>query len=239
MLDKNSPLPIYYQLEEEIRSLIETGKLKTGDLLPSEREYSEQYGISRMTARQAINNLANEGLLIREKGKGTFVAEKKFAQSLKGITSFSEDVKARGLVPSSKIISFEEEPADPLVAEKLSIQTNDPIYKIYRIRLANKEPLALETTYTPKSIVGKLTELNFIDSFYSYIEQTLNLKITHGDQEIESALANESEIDLLKLQEGDPILLIRRTTFSMETPFEYVRTVYRADKYKYKIQMPR
>ncbi|ADU31938.1 GntR family transcriptional regulator [Evansella cellulosilytica] len=240
MLDKNSPLPIYYQLEEEIRELINSGQLKAGDLLPSERVYAEKYEISRMTVRQAITNLVSEGLLIRQKGKGTFVAEKKLEQPLKGITSFSEEMEARNMKPSTKIISFQQELAEPVVAKKLQIEANTPVYKIHRIRLANDIPLAVETTYTPAKFIEGISEEQFTSSFYDIIEKRLNLSIGYGEQEIESVLANDSEIKHLNLHKGDPVLLVRRVTFlSNNEPFEYCRTTYRADKYKYKIQMHR
>src|SRR5699024_385163 len=97
MIDKNSPIPIYYQLEEHIKKLIQDGELTPGDMLPSEREYGERYSISRMTVRQAITNLVNGRILYRVKGKGTFVMEQKMEQDLQGLTSFTEDMKARGL----------------------------------------------------------------------------------------------------------------------------------------------
>ncbi|MFC0469850.1 phosphonate metabolism transcriptional regulator PhnF [Halalkalibacter kiskunsagensis] len=240
MLDKNSPLPIYYQLEAEIREQIMSGQLQPGDMLPSEREYSEKYSISRMTIRQAIMNLASEGLITRQKGRGTFVAEKKLEQPLKGITSFSEEMKAQNLQPTTQIISFQLIQAEAYIAQKLQIHANDPIYKIQRIRLADQEPIAFETTYTPKKVVGQMTEKDLSSSFYDYIEKELQLTISHGEQEIESTLANADEIVHLHLSKGDPVLFVRRVTYSTSgQPFEYSRTSYRADKYRYKIQMPR
>src|SRR4051812_20574632 len=100
MINKNSPIPIYYQLEEHIKGLIEEGVLKPGDVLPPEREYAEKYQISRMTVRQAFTQLVNEGYLFRLQGKGTFVAERKIEKTLQGIISFTEDMRARGLKPA-------------------------------------------------------------------------------------------------------------------------------------------
>ncbi|MEQ6378256.1 GntR family transcriptional regulator [Bacillaceae bacterium S4-13-58] len=240
MIDKNSPLPIYYQLEEEIRNLIHSGQLAPGEKLPSEKEYVERYSISRMTVRQAITNLVLEGLIVRQKGKGTFVAEKKYEQTLKGITSFSEDMRARGLEPSTTLISFGEESADTFVANKLNIGPGDSVFKIYRLRLANQSPLAIETVYTPRKIVGDMTKKDFTASFYDYIERELPYKIEYGEQEIEAAIANETELKYLKLSAGSPVLLIQRLTYlSNKAPFEYVRTVYRGDKYKFTINMKR
>jgi len=242
MIDKNSPLPIYYQLSEQIKRLIQTEQLLPGDLLPSEREYAERYNISRMTVRQALNNLVTEGLLYRKKGKGTFVAEKKFEQNLQGLTSFSEDMQYRGYTPSNQLISFQLTQADKPIAKSLQLNTGDPIYEIKRVRLANDAPVAVETIYTPQKIVGHLQEQDFTASFYTFIENNLQFTIKHGDQVIESALANNFETEHLHLQKGDPVLLMHRITYlnnDSETPFEYVRSAYRADKYKFKLQMNR
>lgn len=240
MIDKNSPLPIYYQLEEEIRNLIKTKQLTPGQLLPSEREYAERHNISRMTVRQAINNLAAEGLLVRQKGKGTFVSDKKFEQTLQGVTSFSEDMRARGLEPSNKLLDFSEQPADEVIAGKLGIEKGDPIYWINRVRLADGAPVAIEAIYTPKKVVGTMQEDQVASSFYEYIENTLQLKINHSEQTIEAAIANNNQVDYLHLEQGDPVLVIERLTYLQTgVPLEYVHSAYRADKYKFRLQMPR
>ncbi|MFC4386245.1 GntR family transcriptional regulator [Gracilibacillus marinus] len=240
MIDKNSPLPIYYQLEQEIREQIQNGILKQGELLPSERMYTEKYNISRMTVRQAINNLAQEGLLVRMKGKGTFIAEQKIQHTLKGITSFSEEMEQKGKIPSSKIISLESVQANSQLAAKLHIEENSEVYQLKRIRMADNVPIAFEIAYIPKYLVGELRENDFTTSFYQYVEKNLQLPITHGDQEIESALANEEDQKYLKVTEGAPILLIRRLTYvNDQQPIEYVRTAYHGEKYKYKLTLPR
>src|SRR5690625_4623961 len=117
MIDKNSPLPIYYQLSEQIKRLIQTEQLLPGDLLPSEREYAERHNISRMTVRQAISNLVTEDLLCRKKGKGTYVAEKKFEKNLHGLTIFTEDMQLRGYTASNQLISFQLTQADKPIAK--------------------------------------------------------------------------------------------------------------------------
>lgn len=240
MIDKNSPIPIYYQLEVEIRQWIETEQLQPGDVLPSEREFTEKYNISRMTVRQAINNLVNEGLLYRLKGKGTFVADKKFEQDLSGLTSFSEDMKNRGLTPSNEMLSFQLITPIKQVASILELDEAEPVYEIKRIRLANNEPVALETVYTPKKIVGDMTEVDIAASFYQHLENKLRLYIAYGNQSIEAAIANKEEIEHLGIQKGNPVLLMKRTSFLKDDiPVEYVKSAYRADKYKFNLQMKR
>lgn len=240
MIDKNSPIPIYHQLEKQIKQLIEKGDLKPGDMIPSEREYADKYKVSRMTIRQAIVNLVNERYLYRVKGKGTFIMEKKLEQSLQGLTSFSEDMKSRGMKASSKLISFEIIPADSKLADQLGIQEHGPVYEIKRIRLAEEEPMALERTYISANKVKGLTEEIVQQSLYKYIEEKLHLKIAKGTQEIEAVLVNGEEVECLKIPEHSPIMLIQRTT-SLEdgTIFEVVKSSYRADRYKFMIELTR
>ncbi|SES73027.1 GntR family transcriptional regulator [Salinibacillus kushneri] len=241
MIDKNSPIPIYYQLEQKIKQLIESQKFVPGDFLPSERELAEKYNISRMTVRQAINNLVTEGLLYREKGKGTFVCDKKFEQDLSGLTSFSEEMYNRGLTPSSQLLNFQLIYGIHKITSILNIESSDLVYEIKRIRFANDEPVALETTYTPQKRIGTLDDDNMDRSFYEIMEKNRNFNIAYGEQSIEASLANDEEIKYLKIHKGDPVLIIKRTTFlqSGKQPIEYTKSVYRADKYKFNIRMPR
>ncbi|MFD2683077.1 GntR family transcriptional regulator [Bacillus seohaeanensis] len=242
MIKKNSPIPIYYQLGEIIKDLIEKGELKPGDSLPAEREYAEKFQISRMTVRQAFTQLVNDGYLHRIQGKGTFVAERseKIEQTLRGLTSFTEDMKVRGLKPESRLINFEIIPATKLIADQLGIQEYGPVYEIKRIRLADDEPMALETNYISANFIKGLTEQIVNQSLYSYIEDQLNLRIDHASQVIESSIANQLEADYLKIQSGAPVMLIQRNTFLKDgTPVEFVKSSYRADRYKFMIQMNR
>ncbi|WP_243292053.1 GntR family transcriptional regulator [Bacillus sp. FJAT-47783] len=240
MIDKNSPVPIYFQLEERIKASIEKKELLPGDLLPSEREYAESLGISRMTVRQAFTNLVNEGYLMRKKGKGTFVAEQKIEQSLSGLTSFTEDMKRRGLEPSNMLIKFHLIPGPESICQRLKIPKHDPVYEIIRIRLADDLPMALERTYLSANLIKGLTETDVVFSLYQYIEQTLNLKIGTATQTLEASIANEQDAKLLKINKGAPILGIQRATYLEDsTPLEVVYSLYRGDRYKFMIDMKR
>src|SRR5574340_1853875 len=129
---KNSPLPRYYQRKEIMRERVQSNEWKPGDLIPSERELSEKYGISRMTARQAITDLVNEGLFYREQGKGTFVSQRKITQQLIRLTGFTEDIRARGQRPGTKVLSAEMRPADEEIAERLHIRLGEMIFLVDR-----------------------------------------------------------------------------------------------------------
>lgn len=240
MIDKTSPLPIYYQLVELIKGLIEKGELKSGDSLPSEREYAERFKISRMTVRQAITELVNSGYLYRQKGVGTFVAEKKIEQQLMGLTSFTEDMKSRGMVPSSKLIGFEIVSSPSYISEQLNIQEYAPVYEIKRVRLADGLPMAFETTYISANLVKGLTEETVNHSLYNYIENQLSIKIGEATQVLESSVASQQESQYLKINKGSPILLIQRNTRLEDgTPLEVVKSSYRADRYKFTITLKR
>ncbi|MBU8880358.1 GntR family transcriptional regulator [Bacillus sp. FJAT-29790] len=240
MIKKNSPIPIYYQIIEFIQEQIEKGELKPGDSIPSEREYAEKYQISRMTVRQAFTQLVNNGYLHRLQGKGTFVAEQKIEQILQGLTSFTEDMRARGMEPGSQIIHFQLIPATSQIASHLSIKEFEPVYEIKRIRLADNVPMALETNYISANLIKGLTEQIVNQSLYAYIEEQLNLRIDHASQVIESSIANQMEAQYLNIQIGLPVMLIQRNTFLQNgTPVEFVKSTYRADRYKFMIQMKR
>lgn len=234
MIDKNSPVPIYHQLEEAIRAKIDNGVLQPDEAIPSEREYAEQFQISRMTVRQALTNLVNEGLLYRKKGKGTFVNNRKVEQILQGLTSFSEDMIERGFIPSSQLLSYEEVPASQIVANKLLIKHGEPVLRIERIRLADNVPMALETAFMPIHLTEGLTEGQAKDSIYQFIEEHLSLKITEAYQELEATLATSHDAKYLKIEENSPVLKITRLTFlENQTPFEYVKSSFRADRYRF------
>ncbi|WP_226038576.1 GntR family transcriptional regulator [Aquibacillus saliphilus] len=240
MIDKSSPIPIYYQLEEYIKKLIESGQLKPGDALPSEREYSDKYGISRMTVRQAILNLVNDRYLYRVKGSGTFVMEQKLEQKLQGLTSFTEDMKARGMKAGSTLVNFEIIPAHRKLASLLNIPEHGPVYEIKRIRLAEDIPMALERTYISANLLQGLTEKIVENSLYKYIEETLNMKIDSGTQLIEASVANKEEVNLLEIPELSPVMIMQRTSkLEDNRVFEIVKSTYRADRYKFMIDLKR
>lgn len=240
MINKNSPVPIYHQLEEAIKQQIENGLLKEEELIPSEREFAERFQISRMTVRQAINNLVADGYLNRKKGRGTFVSKKKVEQELQGMTSFTEDMLSRGMNPSSKLLSFKIIGADKKTALDLKIAENEPIYKIKRIRLADGAPMALETAYIPVNLIPGLSEENSNLSLYQYIEEHLALTISEATQEIEAAIADIEIAEPLGIDEGEPILFIVRIAYLQDgTPFELVKSSFRGDRYRFIATMKR
>ncbi|MCC9088429.1 MULTISPECIES: GntR family transcriptional regulator [Bacillus] len=232
-IDKQSPIPMYHQIMENLKKQIEDGTLAPDTLIPSEREYAERFDISRMTVRQALSNLVNEGYLYRQKGKGTFVSRKKFEQPLQGLTSFTEDMRQRGLKASSQLVDFKKTVCPEHLLPVLQLSNSDAVYELKRIRLANDEPMAIETSYIPETFAGELTKKHLTGSLYEYIENHTGLAIAHAKQELEANVASEQEAHVLSISTGSPVLSIARTTyFQNDLPFEYVLSVYRGDRYK-------
>ncbi|HEV2579543.1 MAG TPA: GntR family transcriptional regulator [Ktedonobacteraceae bacterium] len=238
---RNSPLPRYFQLKEILRERIRLGEWNAGDLIPSERELSEKYGISRMTARQAITDLVNEGLFYREQGKGTFVSQRKITQQLIHLTGFTEDIRARGQRPGTKVLSAAMHPADEATAEKLRIAPGTLIFRLQRLRLANDEPLAIELSHIHFRECERLGEEDLEqNSLYRLLESKYGIPLMEADQELEAGLAGPEDAHILKIAIGNPVLFTRRVTYTERNqPIEYARAVYCGNKYIFYTHMKR
>jgi GntR family transcriptional regulator len=241
MLNKNIPIPLYYQLKEKLTQTIREGELPPGSLMPSERELSDRYGISRMTVRQALGEMVKEGLLVREQGKGTFVAEPKIDQGLLRLTSFSEDMRSRGMKPDSRIVAvYAQEAAQP-VASALALEGNLKVLVLERVRLADGKPMAYEVSHLPLARFPELEheELHSV-SLYTLLEEKYGLTIKFARQVIEVGLSDRSNSEKLGIAVKSPVLLIERVTFDADDrPFEFVKSVYRGDRYKLQVELHR
>lgn len=232
-VDVSSPLPKYYQLKEIVRGMIEAEELKEGELIPPERELCERYGVSRMTARQAIVELVNEGLLYREQGRGTFVAGKKVKQEAEWLASFTEDMARRGMEATSRIVAAEVIEAGPVVSRALGVGETQELVRIQRVRNADKEPMALETSHLLYEVAGDLLDLDLsVHSIYGALRER-GVGISWAEQSYEATVINEFEAEHLGLLAGAPALLLERVTYdAKDRAFEYVKSTYRGDRYR-------
>jgi GntR family transcriptional regulator len=238
-VDRSSVVPIYYQLKTIIRNKIASGEYPPDMCLPSERELCEYHGISRMTVRQAITELVNEGLLHREQGKGTFVAHPKIEQGLYTLTSFTEDMLRRNMKPGAKLISLHTITPPASIAEKLKLSPDETVYELTRLRLANDEPMALETAYFPSRVLPNLSlnEVTGGSSLYQLM-RTHGIQLSYADQTLEPVVPGPVEASFLNISCKIPTLLIERTTYTADDkPIEFVRSYYRGDRYKFTIRM--
>jgi GntR family transcriptional regulator len=230
-IDKSSPVPIYHQLQEGIKSLILQRELRPNDRIPSENEFSRQFDISPMTVRQALNGLVNEGFVYRERGRGTFVSPKYMKHPV--LTGFSEDMRSRGFEPSSRIIEFAPEPASKATAGNLKIQPGDTVLRIKRLRLVNGRAVGIHTAYLRRDIDITREELEQTGSLYRLFENK-NIRLMGGLDEIQAILADDQLSVLLNVDVGRALLqLTRITEDATGSPVEHVVAIYRADFYRY------
>lgn len=235
-LQREAPDPLYIQLKDSLVADIRSGHYRAHQRLPSERELSERFQVSRMTARQALLDLARDGVVYTRMGKGTFVAETKIDQQLRALTGFTEDVRARGGRPSSRVLEARVIPALPEIAAALRLMPGAEVIKLARLRLADDVPLAIETAYLPFALCPNLLHHDFsATSLYRVLEDEYGLKLVDAEQTIEAALAEPRELELLRLSAPAAVLRIQRLTFASNgVPVEYVLSTYRGDRYKFR-----
>ncbi|MDF2626663.1 MAG: GntR family transcriptional regulator [Symbiobacteriaceae bacterium] len=240
-LGKDVPIPLYYQIKARLLEAIENGQLKPGDRVMSERELTTQFGVSRMTARQALTEMESQGFLFRVQGKGTFVATPKLEQPLAGLTSFTEDMRRRGLEPAARVISAEETVAGRKVARALGVGETASIYRLERLRLAGGEPMALEVSHIPSSFVPGLLDRGPVEhSLYRVLDERYGLQLIRANQSLEAVAANPYEAEVLKVREGTPLLLLERVSRdAQDRNIEFVRSLYRGDRYRFTTELIR
>lgn len=240
IIDKNSVIPLYFQVKEYLRSQIQSGQYKVDELIPSERELAEEFEINRLTVRQAINELVQEGLLYRQRGVGTFVSSPKIEQPLTRLTNFSNDMINRGAVPGAQVVSVTIIPATKQIASNLHIEAGDEVLEIVRVRTADGEPMCLERSYLSYKLAYPLHGMDMENvSLYHLLETKCGLKLVKAVQTIEAAAVRPEEAGILEMGIHEAVMLIERTTYAegIEYPVEYVKSSYRGDRYKFSIEM--
>lgn len=231
--------PIYLQLKEQLLDRIISGEWKSGDCLPSERALCEEYNLSRITVRQAIGELERDGRIFRLHGKGNFVTQEKMVQPLFKLTSFSEDMRMRGLTPGSQTLALEKIPASRVVGEKLALTPGSEVILLRRLRLADGNPMAIENAYLDgKRCADIYDQLAEDMSLYQALANTLHIVFSGARQSIEIASVQNWEARLLNMEEGSMAMRIERQTFDTHNvPVEYVVSKYRGDRYRFYIEL--
>jgi len=238
------PVPLWFQIADRLRVAIEQGRFVTGDRLPSEAELNRRFGVSRTTARAALDRLENEGRISRRSGKGSVVLPPRVDQPLNVLRSFGEDMRARGFRPSYRTRSIQTVPAPPAAAEKLGIAADTPCLRIDRVLLADAAPIATSLTWLSPRVLGgrrppAASELN-AGSLYAWLERACDTRIVSGEEYIEAGTATPALAGRLEIGPGDAVLIARRTSFGHDgKPVEHVLLHYRADRYRFHIELTR
>lgn len=233
-IDRQSAIPLYYQIQQFLLGQIQSGAYHTGQPIPSEPEICTQFGVSRMTARQALKALCDQGIVFSRRGKGTFVCAPKLAKDFRRVMSFTEEMGVRGSRPSTRVISFEIVPADSRVAEELQLESGALVFSLKRVRLADGIPLGFEHSRVPLRLCPDLQSMfDPQTSLYRTLTERYGIQIVVTDEVAEAGLAHREHARLLEVPVRSPVFLLTRLSFIQSgRPVEYVTSVYRGDRYK-------
>lgn len=224
------------QVREHLVSAIENG-LQPHDKLPTERELAEEFEVSRLTVRRALDQLERERVIYRVQGSGTFVSADNIAKSLE-LTSFTEDMRARGLEPGSQSIHVETVSAGPQIGYELNLSPADEVVHITRVRTADEVPICLEHSYLPRAYAGGLESLEPEESLYNLLESRYGVRIDRAEQILRATVVEPEQAEKLAVPPFSPALLVSRRTYDERgNVVEYAETLYRGDRYSYSLTM--
>lgn len=241
-LDKQSRLPMYFQLKQVILDAIQDGTLPPGEMLPPEMAFCEAFDISRATIRQALSELVQEGYLDRQRGKGTFVTVPKIdARFFQKLESFSDEMRQKGLTPSTRVLSLQEKEGDRRINEKLGLAAEEKLIYLERLRCADGEPIVYLETYIPyKYFAGLLGQDFETQSMYALMEQVCGMRMSRVTRQIEAVGATPAEAGLLQMDKGAAICLVRTVGYTQEnTAIEYSVARYRGDRNAFSVELYR
>ena len=241
-VNRSSAIPYYVQVRDTIQAGIHAGTWQPGDQLPGEPELCRMFSVSRTVIRQALSDLVNHGFLIREKGKGTFVAQPKIRESLvQKLTGFYQDMVEQGYTPKAQVLRQETTPASRKIADYLQIAPGTPVIAIERLRFVQNVPIQLVTTYLPFSLCSALLDVDLsAQSLYAFLEKECGVMIAWGHRSIEAVPANEYEAHLLHVPKGAPLILLDSVSFLDDgTAVEYYHALHRGDRTRFEVELIR
>jgi len=242
-IDKNVPIPLYYQIKSQLLSLIDKGELVEGDMIPPENEFCEMLAVSRPTVRQALSELVSEGYIRRFKGLGTFVAKPKIAaRFLSDLETFNAEMEKKNLIPRTEVLLLEKRTDFPVANNQLNIPPGAPVIALHRRRYVNDTPLVLVETYLSYEQFPKLLDVEFKNkSFYDSLEEYYGLRISRVIREIEAVNARRKEAELLNISANKAITLVKTVGYAdgLSNPVEYSIARYSGDMNKFYVELKR
>jgi|UPI00068A1CE3 GntR family transcriptional regulator len=239
-LDKESFEPLYAQIQSRLEELIRSGKIGVDDSLPGEAELSRNFGISRMTARQALEGLTNEGLTYRERGRGTFVSPPKVEKEITHLLGFTAQIRLLGRKATTRVLIAAVIPAETSIAAALELSPRDPVLRLQRLRSADDEPIALEEVWIP---CGRFPGIETIDfghhSLYETLRDRYGVRIGSSRETIGACGATGEQAKLLRIAPKASLLEVSRTLLDTEgCPMEVAHSLYRGDRYHAILTIP-
>ncbi|MDT2674598.1 GntR family transcriptional regulator, LSA1692 subfamily [Enterococcus dongliensis] len=240
MKEKKTTKAKFDQVSAEIEKRIHEGIYVSAQKLPSEYDLAKEFDCSRLTIRKAIDDLIKKNILVKHRGKGSYVmTQPKIQSGRSGLQGFTEAAKAYGKTSSTEVISFKKinEPADEII-NALQLEEDTPIYELVRRRILDNEPMTVEKIYLSEYYVKGLTKEDFIGSLFQLLEEKTEIAYSH--QEVEAILVKSELSKLLDVPMGDPLLQVHSVTYALDaTPIFYDISYYRSDRYIFKTTLTR
>ncbi|RDU94689.1 GntR family transcriptional regulator [Trinickia dinghuensis] len=235
-VDENDPTPMYLQLARRLTAAIEAGEWLAGEALPPERTLVDTLGISRVTTRRALKMLEDDGVIVRNRGAGTFIAPR-FEQVLSRLDSFSEMVRPRGFVPHSELIEFRRRKPTHEEMSALALQPKDDVVSLTRLKRADATAISIHSSTLPHGIVPSIERVG--ESLYEYLDE-IGKPIVRAMQHFRGAVADDEQADLLGLQKGAPLLLVIRVGYTHDdVPIEFTKTYCVNEYYDFVVELKR
>lgn len=240
-LPSHSPVPLYAQLKEHLRSRILDGTYPPHSRMESESELGSHFGVSRITVRQALGDLQKEGLIFKIHGKGTFVSKPKAFQNVSSLQGLAEALSASGYEVVNQMCGFRFMGATPLIAQKLGVVEGEAVTEIKRVRLVNREPVSLEVTYVSQAIGQRLESADLAcRDIFTILENDFGLALGHADLAIDATEADDEMAGALAIAKGAPIMRIERLTHTVDgAPLDFEYLYYRGDAFQYRLRIDR
>lgn len=240
-LPSHSPVPLYAQLKEHLRSRILDGTYAPHSRMESESELGAHFGVSRITVRQALGDLQKEGLIFKIHGKGTFVSKPKAFQNVSSLKGLAEALSASGYEVVNRMCGFQFMSADALISQKLGLAEGETVTEIRRIRLVNREPVSLEVTYLPEHIGRRLESADLASrDIFVILENDFGIPLGHAELAIDAVEADQEMADALVIGNGAPIMRIERLTHTADgAPLDFEFLYYRGDAFQYRLRIDR
>jgi GntR family transcriptional regulator len=239
-VSRESQIPLYHQVANDLRERIVSGAWPVGRRIPTEQELTRLFGASRITIRQALRNLEQEGLVSREPGRGSFVRDATITAGPRRLTSFTQEMRARGQAPSSRVLSLAEVPADELVAAQLGLEAGDPVVRLDRLRFGAGEAVGIQTAHLPSARFPGLTEVDFSQaSLYEQLQQRYGTTIDEAEETYIVARIEGEAAERLEVPSGTPGLVVERVSWSGRHAIEFTRSVMRGDRYRVVVRLRR
>jgi GntR family transcriptional regulator len=232
-LERGSYVPYYRQIRDQVEAMIKAGKLKPGQVIFSEGACATKLGVSKMTVRQAFQALRSEGLLIIEKGKRPMISTGRIQKDFQKLRGFTAEMTRRGLKPSSRVLQFEKAAPDAATANLLHLWRNDEVYRVRRLRYADKEIVGLETILLPARMFPDLAKTDLENqSLYALMETRYAIAVEWSEEELEAIPAEKDDAKVLQVPTGFPLFSMRRIVFAKDDiPIEYGHSLFRGDRY--------